>query len=111
MTNKLNIKHALNSLQPERVIYSRDQQNTDLLSTIRSQVDQRLAQITETINKTLYEKIGMEPKHLTTISEISDGTKVTGYNFKYTRKSGPIKTSAIARTDANGNIVNIIASK
>ena len=81
----------------------------DILSEVRNAVDANLAAIRQTIEKELYEKLGLSADDLTSIesyvSTDSNGVQQKGYYFNYVQKNDLFTSIVNAQTDEEGNIL------
>ena len=81
----------------------------DILSEVRNAVDANLAAIRQTIEKELYEKLGLSADDLTSIesyvSTDSNGVQQKGYYFNYAQKNDLFTNRIYAQTDEKGKIL------
>lgn len=82
-----------------------------LLDEVRSAVDRNLMEIRKTIDKQLYEQLGVEPRSLSHIFQkrFPDGKEF--YSFDYAEKKDDVERLHCAIADKNGNITTIISTK
>ena len=86
-----------------------------LLDEVRGLVDSNLRMIHETITRTLYQQLGVEPRELDSVEryETTDATgrPEKGYLYNYTKLFGPIHSQIRARLDERGRLLDAIQTK
>jgi hypothetical protein len=86
-----------------------------LLDEVRGLVDSNLRMIHETITRTLYQQLGVEPRELDSVEcyETTDakGRPQKGYLYNYTKQFGPIHSQIRARLDERGRLLDAIQTK
>ena len=60
-------------------------------STVRSAVDRNLSLIRATVDRQLYEQLGVEPRSLSTVTRMKYGNGDEFYAFNYLQTDGTIK--------------------
>ncbi len=82
-----------------------------ILEQVRSAVDRNLMEIRKTIDKELYEQLGVEPRSLSHIfrKRFPDGKEF--YSFDYAEQKDDVERLHCAITDKDGNITTIISTK
>lgn len=102
--------------KPERkVVMQKEESSTGgLLAEIRGLVDANLRTIRTVVEQNVYQQLGILPRDLTSIesyTEKREGKSLSGYYFNYDQSQGPVKTKTIAKTDANGKLIDAIHTK
>jgi len=81
-----------------------------MLDEVRNAVDANLRFIRETVNRELYERLGLEPRHLQAVyrNRFDDGTD--SYTFEYANPEDPFDYHC-AFTDLNGRVERVASAK
>lgn len=85
--------------------------NGDILSQVRGEVDRGLDKIAQTIQDELYDRLGMQGTELESIIEFGAPGRDCGYYYTFNKACGKFDSKAIAKTDQNGSIKQIIVTK
>jgi hypothetical protein len=99
----------------ERVFTNNKDVSSSLLDQIRGHVDSNIDAIHQTVQKYLYEQLGLEPRWLTHVDGFSipngDGSYEVGYSYAYDDKSKDFGRKSWVETDTSGNVKRVITTK
>jgi hypothetical protein len=99
----------------ERVFTNDKAASSSLLDQVRGLVDRNIDAIHQTVQKYLYEQLGLEPRWLTHVDGFSipngDGSYEVGYNYAYDDKSKDFGRKSWVETDTSGNVKRVITTK
>lgn len=93
-----------------KMLYTKKQETTSILSEVRMRVDNNLQKIRSTILSKLYNYWGLNPADLNTIVELTDGNEKT-LRFEYKNDNDIIDTRSWAYADYLGNIKDVVHFK
>jgi hypothetical protein len=86
-----------------------------LLSEVRGLVDGNLRMIHETITRSLYDKLGVEPRNLLSVESYEttdiDGRPEKGYFYNYNHSDGAVMSRIQAKVDQKGRLIDAIQTK
>lgn len=102
-------KGAVNAVVERKCVY--EAAPASLLDRVRSAVDRNLSLIRATVDRQLYEQLGVEPRSLSTVTRMKYGNGDEFYAFNYLQTDGTIKSCHTATADLNGNVKSIISTK
>lgn len=106
-------KGGVKSVCESKCIFEAEAENRpkSLLEQVRSAVDRNLMEIRKTIDKELYERLGVEPRSLSHIfrKRFPDGKEF--YSFDYAEERDNVDRLHCAIADDKGNIKTIISTK
>lgn len=94
----------------KKVLYTKKQDTSSILSDVRMRVDDNLRKIRTTIESKLYTYWGLNPADLDNIVELSDGNRKT-LRFEYNSDNGVINKRSWAFADGLGNIKDVVHFK
>ena len=82
-----------------------------MLEEVRGHVDRNVMRIREVVDKTLYERLGVEPRRLNTVflNSFADGS--TFYSFDYVETNEYFRRVHTAITSPDGTVKTIISTK
>ena len=102
-------KGAVNAVVERKCVY--EAAPASLLDRVRSAVDRNLSLIRATVDRQLYEQLGVEPRSLSTVTRMKYGNGDEFYAFNYLQTDGTIKSCHTATADLKGNVKSIISTK
>lgn len=102
-------KGAVNAVVERKCVY--EAASASLLDRVRSAVDRNLSLIRATVDRQLYEQLGVEPRSLSTVTRMKYGNGDEFYAFNYLQTDGTIKSCHTATADLKGNVKSIISTK
>ncbi len=100
------------TVSKRRCLYrSDDGRPASLLEEVRGHVDRNVMRIREVVDKTLYERLGVEPRRLNTVflNSFADGS--TFYSFDYVETNEYFRRVHTAITSPDGTVKTIISTK
>ena len=99
----------------ERVFTNEKDVSSSLLDQIRGHVDSNIEAIHQTLQKHLYDQLGLEPRWLTHVDSFSipngDGSYEVGYSYAYDDKSRHYGGKQWVETDTSGDVKRVITTK
>ncbi|WP_295935622.1 C25 family cysteine peptidase [uncultured Alistipes sp.] len=102
-------KGPVNAVVERKCIYQA--KPASLLDEVRNAVDHNLMMIRSTVDKQLYERLGVEPRKLSTVSRMKYGNGDEFYAFNYVETDGTIESRHTATADLSGKVITIISTK
>jgi hypothetical protein len=99
----------INTVVESKNVYSAKPQS--LLETVRGAVDRNLAMIRSTVDRELYQRLGVEPRQLSGVFRQRYGNGDEFYVFNYVDDDNRFKRQYSATTDLKGKIMSIITTK
>ncbi|MDE6622787.1 MAG: hypothetical protein K2K30_00095 [Alistipes sp.] len=82
-----------------------------VLMQVRQAVDRNLERIRAEVDRTLYARLGVEPRQLTAVTRMKYRNGEAFYAFDYAGRTGEVAWRHTATTDLDGNIKSIISTK
>lgn len=102
-------KGPVNAVVERKCVY--EAAPASVLDQVRSAVDRNLLAIRAAVDKQLYERLGVEPRKLSTVTKLKYGNGDEFYAFNYVETDGTIENRHTATADLKGNVKLIISTK
>lgn len=102
-------KGPVNAVVESKCVY--EDAPASLLDQVRNAVDRNLLAIRATVDKQLYERLGVEPRKLSTVTRLKYANGDEFYAFNYVETDGMIRSCHTATTDLKGDVKSIISTK
>lgn len=102
-------KGPVNAVVERKCVY--EAAPASILDQVRNAVDRNLLAIRATVDKQLYERLGVEPRKLSTVTRLRYGNGDEFYAFNYVETDGTIESRHTATADMKGDVKSIISTK
>lgn len=103
-------KSPINTVAESKNLYA-TAAPASMLMQVRQAVDCNLERIRAEVNRTLYERLGVDPRQLTAITRMKYRDGKTFYTFDYAGRTGEVSWRHTATTDIEGTIKSVISTK